>query len=390
MNVETNQRKDIKAIFGKPLISMNVRSCTIIIALVGIWVILTILTKGKFLTPRNLAMLARQTAGVSILGLGMVLVIVAGHIDLSVGSVLGFCGAIAAILQVWYKWHTIPTILVTMALGILIGLWQGYWVAYKKVPAFIVTLGGAMIFRGMLLGVTKAVSISPMSESFKAIGQAYLSPSVGWFFTVSAIIINIYFVLKNRKSRMKYGFEVPSVSVTILKDLLVCALIVIFTVVMNGYQGIPIPVIILLVLTIIFEFIATKTKFGRSIYAIGGNIEASKLSGINIEKVTLFVFILMGWLCSIAGIILTARLNAATSNAGNMAELDTIAACVIGGTSLIGGIGSIPGAIIGALVMASLDNGMSLMNTENFWQYIIKGLILIVAVWVDISSKKKA
>jgi len=390
MNVETNQRKEIKAIFGKPLISMNVRSYTMIIALVGIWVILTVLTKWTFLTPRNLGMLARQAAGISILGLGMVLVIVAGHIDLSVGSVLGFCGAIVGILQVWYKWHTISTILVTMALGILIGLWQGYWVAYRKVPAFIVTLGGYMIFRGTLLGVTKAVSIAPMSESFKAIGQAYLSPIVGWFFTVPAIILTIYFVLKNRKSRMKYGFEVSSVSITILKALLICALIVIFTVVMNGYQGIPIPVIILLFLTIIFAFIATKTKFGRSVYAIGGNIEASKLSGININRVTLFVFILMGWLCSIAGIILTARLNAATSNAGYMAELDTIAACVIGGTSLMGGIGSIPGAIIGALVMASLDNGMSLMNTENFWQYIVKGLILIVAVWVDISSKKKA
>ena len=385
---ETAIKKSIR-IFNFSNLKMNIRTYTMISVLLGIWVILTWITGGTFLSSRNLALLVRQAAVTSVLALGMVLVIVAGNIDLSVGSVLGLCGGIAAMLQVKMGWSTIPAILATMLLGALIGVWQGFWVAYKKVPAFIVTLGGYMIFRGVLLGVTKSVTISLSSPAFKAIGQAYLPKEIGLGLAAVAVAATAIMILKTRASREKYGFSTPPFYQTIFKICIFSVLIIVFTIVMNNYEGIPVPVVILLCLTLIITFVATKTKFGRCVYAIGGNPEAARLSGINIKRITLLIFVIMGLLSSIAGIILTARLNAATISAGTMAEMDAIAACVIGGTSLMGGVGSIPLALIGALVMASLDNGMSLLNTESFWQQIIKGLILVIAVWVDMTTKKK-
>ena len=370
-------------------IKANIRTYTMISVLVGIWIIFTIITGGTFLSARNLALLARQASVTSVLAIGMVFVIVAGHIDLSVGSVLGLCGGVMAILQSRMQWDVIPTLVVTILLGTLIGAWHGFWVAYKKVPAFIVTLGGYLMFRGVLLGITKSVSISLSSPILKAIGQDYLQKGAGIILAVIAVIATIIMVFKARASREKYNLDVPPIYQSILKVCLFSILIIGFVLVMNNYEGIPIPVIIVLCLTLVFNFIATKTKFGRCVYAIGGNPEAAMLSGIDNKRYTLLVFIISGFLSAIAGIILTGRLNAATSNAGAMAEMDAIAACVIGGTSMTGGIGSIPFALIGALVMASLDNGMSLLNTESFWQQIIKGLILILAVWVDMSTKKK-
>jgi len=370
-------------------IKANIRTYTMISVLVGIWIIFTIITGGTFLSARNLALLARQASVTSVLAIGMVFVIVAGHIDLSVGSVLGLCGGVMAILQSRMQWDVIPTLVVIILLGTLIGAWHGFWVAYKKVPAFIVTLGGYLMFRGVLLGITKSVSISLSSPILKAIGQDYLQKGAGIILAVIAVIATIIMVFKARASREKYNLDVPPIYQSILKVCLFSILIIGFVLVMNNYEGIPIPVIIVLCLTLVFNFIATKTKFGRCVYAIGGNPEAAMLSGIDNKRYTLLVFIISGFLSAIAGIILTGRLNAATSNAGAMAEMDAIAACVIGGTSMTGGIGSIPFALIGALVMASLDNGMSLLNTESFWQQIIKGLILILAVWVDMSTKKK-
>jgi len=370
-------------------IKANIRTYTMISVLVGIWIIFTIITGGTFLSARNLALLARQASVTSVLAIGMVFVIVAGHIDLSVGSVLGLCGGVMAILQSRMQWDVIPTLVVIILLGTLIGSWHGFWVAYKKVPAFIVTLGGYLMFRGVLLGITKSVSISLSSPILKAIGQDYLQKGAGIILAVIAVIATIIMVFKARASREKYNLDVPPIYQSILKVCLFSILIIGFVLVMNNYEGIPIPVIIVLCLTLVFNFIATKTKFGRCVYAIGGNPEAAMLSGIDNKRYTLLVFIISGFLSAIAGIILTGRLNAATSNAGTMAEMDAIAACVIGGTSMTGGIGSIPFALIGALVMASLDNGMSLLNTESFWQQIIKGLILILAVWVDMSTKKK-
>ncbi|NUK30224.1 sugar ABC transporter permease [Parageobacillus sp. VR-IP] len=366
------------------------RSYTLVIALIFIALIFGILTDGEFLSSRNLSNLFMQMSVISILAIGMTLVIIAGHIDLSVGSVVGLTGGIAAILQVWYGWGTVSVIIIAIIVGALIGLWHGWWISYRNVPAFIVTLGGMLIFRGILIGISNGETIAPLNKSFEAIGNSYLPYAIGYVLAVISIIMLFVFVSRNRKKRQSLGLTINTKINDYGKATIYSLCILVLVYMLNRYYGIPIPMLIVVLFAIIFVFIAVKTPFGRYIYAIGGNIEAAALSGINIKRVVLAIFILMGALSGVAGIILTSRLNAATVSSGEMYELDAIAACVIGGTSLMGGRGNIIGAIIGALIMASIDNGMSMMNIETFWQYIVKGLILIIAVWMDISSKSRA
>jgi D-xylose transport system permease protein len=366
------------------------RSYTLVIALIFIALIFGILTDGEFLSSRNLSNLFMQMSVISILAIGMTLVIIAGHIDLSVGSVVGLTGGIAAILQVWYGWGTVSVIIIAIIVGALIGLWHGWWISYRNVPAFIVTLGGMLIFRGILIGISNGETIAPLNKSFEAIGNSYLPYAIGYVLAVISIIMLFVFVNRNRKKRQLLGLTINTKINDYGKATIYSLCILVLVYMLNRYYGIPIPMLIVVLFAIIFVFIAVKTPFGRYIYAIGGNIEAAALSGINIKRVVLAIFILMGALSGVAGIILTSRLNAATVSSGEMYELDAIAACVIGGTSLMGGRGNIIGAIIGALIMASIDNGMSMMNIETFWQYIVKGLILIIAVWMDISSKSRA
>lgn len=367
---------------------LDLQAYTLIIALVLIAVIFSIFTGGEFLSSRNISNLFTQMSVIAVLAIGMTLIIVAGHIDLSVGSLVGLLGGIAAILQVWHGWGTIPVIIVTVIAGALLGLWQGWWVAYRAVPAFIVTLGGMLVFRGILIGISKGQTVAPMNESFKQIGNSYLPYVIGYILAVISIALLIYGTYRNRFKRKQLGLVIPAGIIDYGKVSLYSFFILLATYMLNRYLGIPVPIFIVIVLAAIFIFISNKTAFGRYVYAIGGNQEAAALSGINIKWNTLWVFITMGALAGIGGILLTSRLNAATVSAGDMYELDAIAACVIGGTSLMGGKGRITGALIGALIMASIDNGMSIMNIEAFWQYIVKGLILILAVWVDISSKK--
>jgi D-xylose transport system permease protein len=367
---------------------MDVRAYTMIAALVGIWALFAFLNDA-FLTPRNLSNLFLQMSVTSILAIGMVLIIVAGQIDLSVGSLVGMTGGVAAILNVWYEWDTIPVIIATVALGALVGLWQGWWIAYRAVPAFIVTLGGMLIFRGILLGITGSMTIAPLSPNLRLLGTSYVPNSLGMVFAALTIAVTLYFMFNKRASRKRYGFELNPLPLDMGKVLFYAVLVLGFVYLMNSYKGIPVPFIIVIFLALIFTFIAKNTVFGRQIYAIGGNAEAARLSGINTKRRILIVFVLGNSLAAIAGLILTARLNAATSGAGEMYELDAIAAAVIGGTSLMGGAGTISGAIIGALVMASLDNGMSIMNLDSYWQFIVKGSILMLAVWVDIYSRQK-
>jgi D-xylose transport system permease protein len=398
-----------KAISLKELIvdpvKRNTKQYTMFLALIAIWVIFAVLTDSVFLTPRNLSNLFVQTVTTAILAIGMVLVIVAGHIDLSVGSVLGFAGAVCAMLMIKLEWGVIPAVGATLLVGLVIGIWHGFWVAYRKVPAFIVTLASMLGFRGLIIGITggqtQGLEMAPESTatSFKLIGQGYLPTLIpakqgqihdtSLYFTVGVILIFILFAFRRRAARIRYGFPVLPLPLEILRLVFVSGIIGAFAMIMVIYLGVPWSVILALALAVVFTFIAEQTTFGRHLYAIGGNPDAAKLSGINIPRKTLGLFMIMGVMTAIAGIVYTARLNAATTSAGQNAELDAIAAAVIGGTSLMGGEGTIFGAVIGALVMASLDNGMSLMNLDITFQYVIKGLILLLAVWVDMAQRKK-
>lgn len=386
----TNLITNIKWTSRQSGFKIYLQTYVMIFALVGIWLLFFILTEGIFLTPRNLSNLVRQMSIIGMLSIGMVLIIVSGNIDLSIGSLVGLTGAIAAILQVKVGWGTVPAVAVALLVGVAAGFWQGFWVSYLKVPAFIVTLGGMGIFRGVILGITEGRTISPLSQEFVNIGQQFLPANVGWIIAGVVMICFIVLRIKRRMDRIRYGFDIPVMPFEIFSLVVTLFLIWLVAFVMNSYEGLPIPVLLLFTLVLIFTIICRHTRFGRYLYAIGGNTEATKLSGINIRINTLFAFVLMGFLCGIGGIVLSARLNGATTSAGTGFELDTIAACTIGGTSLMGGEGSVIGAIIGALVMASLDNGMVLLNTPAFWQYIVKGLILMVAVLIDFQTKQRA
>lgn len=368
---------------------IDIQSYTLIIALVGIAVIFTVLTGGEFLSSRNISNLFTQMSVIAILAIGMTLVIVAGHIDLSVGSIVGLTGGIAAMLQVWQGWSTPLVVLTAVVVGAVLGLWQGWWVAYRAVPAFIATLGGMLIFRGILIGLSDGQTVAGLNQGFKQIGNSYLPYMIAYIIVAIAVVVLIVTTVRNRQKRNEMGLLLVPASLDYGKVALYSVFIVVITYMLNRYLGVPTPFLIVVATALLFVFVTNKTAFGRRVYAMGGNPEAAALSGINIKRNTLSVFVIMGALAGLAGVLLTARLNAATVSAGNSYELDAIAACVIGGTSLMGGKGRIFGALIGALIMASIDNGMSMMNIGAYWQYIVKGLILILAVWIDMVSKNK-
>ncbi|MCX7748955.1 MAG: sugar ABC transporter permease [Clostridia bacterium] len=380
---------DIK---NKPFLKksgMDLRSYVIILALAGIWIGLQIATNGTFLSARNLSSLFTQMSYIAVIAVGMVLVIVSGYIDLSVGSVVAFCGAVSAIMQVKLGMGTIPSIIVPIVIGVGFTAWNGYWAAYHKIPAFIVTLSSMLIFRGLTLKITDGVTIAPVNQDFRVIGEGYLPSAVGIGIAILGIVIYLLFEIKKRKNKISKGLESGTPLILTIKIICVVAIILAFVLIMNSYKGIPVPVIILIIATLIMAFIALKTRFGRRLYAIGGNPEAARLSGINIRKEALKIYLVLGGLCAVSGLILTARLNAATASAGNQFEFDAISAAIIGGTSFMGGEGTVFGAIIGSLIMASLNNGMSLLNMDMNNQYIIKGLVLLIAVWFDIAARNK-
>jgi D-xylose transport system permease protein len=385
MNNDKNQQKKI----GKFLANINLRTYTMIIALIIIGIMFQFLTKGIFFSPRNLSNLFRAMSITGVLTMGMVLLIVSGNFDLSVGSGLALTGGIAAVLQVWFGFSTPVAILAALCTGVLLGLWQGFWVAYRGVPSFIVTLGNMMIFRGLYLVIGQGITITPIKPDFIAISQNYLPGFANYIFALMVICGIVIFNIRKRVSRAKYGFSNENMALTITKILAESALVVLFVTMMIRFRGIPTPVIILITLLLIFIFIAEKTRFGRRVYAIGGNLEAAKLSGINVRRHVLILFIISGFLAAISGIMLTSRLASAVAAAGIAYEMDVISACVVGGTSLSGGKGTIFGAIIGTLIIASLDNGMSLLNVTYYYQSIVKGLVLIIAVWFDVATQKK-
>lgn len=373
----------------KWLQKVNWRTYTMIFALILIAIFFQIITDGIFFKSRNLSNLIRTMSITGVIAMGVVLLIVSGNFDLAVGSIVGLSGGIAAIMQVTFGWSTPMVILAALAVGIAIGVWQGFWVAYRNVPSFIVTLGGMLMFRGLYLVITNGITITPMNPDFTFIGQGFLPKEAGLIIGCVAILAVVVLMLKQRNSRKRYALDMGPMWQTAVKIVIFSALIGIFVLIMNDYNGIPVPVLILVGVIILFAFIAAKTRFGRNVYAIGGNVEAARLSGINVKRNVLGLYIITGLLSALSGILLTARMDGATASAGNSFEMDAISACVLGGTSLAGGKGTIMGAVIGALIIACLDNGMSLMNLSYNYQSIVKGLVLILAVWFDVANQQK-
>lgn len=370
--------------------ALNLQVFVMIAAIVVIMLFFTWTTDGAYLSARNVSNLLRQTAITGILAVGMVFVIISAEIDLSVGSMMGLLGGVAAIFDVWLGWPLPLTIAVTLVLGLVLGAWNGWWVAYRKVPSFIVTLAGMLAFRGVLIGITNGTTVSPTSAAMSQIGQSYLPDGIGFGIGTLGLVIFVAWQWRMRTRREALGLATPA-STGIVGRQAITAVIVLGAIwLLNDYRGVPTPVLILTLLLLAGMFMATRTAFGRRIYAIGGNIEAARLSGINVERTKLAVFAINGLMVAIAGLILSSRLGAGSPSAGNIAELDAIAACVIGGTSLAGGVGSVAGAVMGAFIMASLDNGMSMMDVPTFWQYIVKGAILLLAVWMDSATKRRA
>ena len=362
----------------------------IMIAVLGlIWLYFHWATDYIFLTPRNLSNLMTQMSVTGILAVGMLMVIVSGNIDLSVGSVLGFAGGIAAFSLTTLEYSVPLSIAFAILVGVVIGVFHGALTAYLNIPAFIVTLGGLLAWRGAVKWLLSGNTIPISEDSFKAIGQSNLTPMAGWILAVVGILFVIFMAFRRANSVKQYGLGEPNYLKEMLAVIVPVGGIAAFIWVMNSYQGVPIPVLILVGVALIGAFITTSTTFGRYLYAIGGNADAARLSGINNKRNILKVYALLGGLTGVAALIFTARVGSAAPDAGVLKELDAIAACVIGGASLVGGRGTIFGACLGALIMASLDNGMSLLNVRDFMQDIIKGSILVAAVGLDMAGRKQ-
>lgn len=387
---------EIKSIFRN-----NIKQYAMLIALVLIMAFFQVITDGILLRPQNVTNLILQNSYVIILAIGMVLcILTGGNIDLSVGSIVAFVGAITGVLIVNLKVNIFLSILIALAIGFIIGIWHGFWIAYVRIPAFIVTLAGMLLFRGLTLIILKGQTISPFPKSFLVISSGFIPDVFGGLGTplnittlvvgLIASIIYIIFELRKRASRKKYDLEVIPPFWFAVKLTVVLVVINLFAFWFASYKGIPVVLILLGILILAYSFITTRTVAGRYIYAMGGNEKAAKLSGINTNKVLFWVYVNMAVLSAITGFVFTARLQAATPTAGTNFELDAIAACFIGGASASGGSGTVIGAVIGALVMGVLNNGMSIMGVGSDWQMAIKGFVLLMAVAFDVISKKRA
>jgi putative multiple sugar transport system permease protein len=379
------------------LIKANIRNYSMVLMLALIMIIFAFLTGGVNLNSRNFTNIFMQNSYILILAVGMVLVIIVGNIDLSVGSVAAFIGAISAMLYNSGA-NILVTIVVSIIIGILIGAFQGVWIAYAKIPAFIVTLAAQLLFRGLTYIITNVTPISLRDDNFKQIasGMANIDALTvnGVYYTalIAGIVVFLIYLIteiQGRKSKLKYGFTVSPLSFFIIKILVIGLLIMGLSQRFATYRGIPIVVIVLGVTIILFSFLTNNTVIGRYIYAVGGNARSAKLSGINSELVVFIVQLIMGGLTGLAGVVFTGYMNSALPQAGNNFELDAIAACFIGGASASGGIGTVIGAIVGGLVMAAINNGMSLMNIQAQWQYVVKALVLLLAVFYDIYTRRK-
>ncbi|RSL34874.1 sugar ABC transporter permease [Salibacterium salarium] len=375
----------------------NFRRYGMIIALIGIMLLFQILTSGTLLTPLNITNIIMQNSYIIILAIGMMLIIITGNIDLSVGSVAAFVGAISAIMMISFDLPILLAVFLCLILGAVIGAWQGFWIAYVNIPSFIVTLAGMLLFRGLTLVVLDGQTISSYPNNFKSISTGFIPDIIpGSPLNVLTMIVGVLFSIvyigsewKRRKNQKSFGLDTSVFTIFLTKIMLLTVAILMLTYVLASYAGIPYILITLFVLIVGYTSIMNNTIYGRHIYTVGGNESAARLSGVKTKKMTFGVFVNMGILAAICGLVFSARLNAATPTAGNLFELDAIAAAFIGGASMKGGVGTVMGAVIGALVMGVLNNGMSLMGIGTDWQQAIKGFVLLAAVAFDIVSKNK-
>lgn len=382
----------------KKLLKDNIRQYGMIFALVVIMIFFAIYTQGISLTPLNVTNLVLQNAYILVLAIGMLLVILTGNIDLSVGSVAALIGACFAIMIKKYDLNWIIAVIFSLGIGALIGAWQGYWIAYVKIPAFIVTLAGMLLFRGLTLVILGGQTIGPFPRVFNKISSGFMYNIIEGssihittiLFGIIGSIIYIISVIRSRKRKIKNNFAVNSMWIDITSVTIIVIAINVFTITLARYKGFPNIFILLFILVAFYTFITNKAVFGRHVYAIGGNYNAAKLSGIKAKRTMFLVYVNMGVIAALSGLIYAARLNAATPKAGNLFELDAIAACYIGGASATGGVGTIIGAVIGGLVMGVINNGMSLAGLSIDWQQVVKGAVLLLAVWFDIATKNKA
>ncbi len=377
---------------GLKLRTESLRAYTMLFALVAIWLYFQWATidpahpYGIFLGAVNFSKLLQQMAVTGVLAVGMLMVIVAGQIDLSVGAVVGLAGGIGAMTQ---DWGLVPCLLAAILVGLAIGAVQGSLVAYANIPAFIVTLGGLLAWRGVILGLTKGSTIPVTQPVFRALGKDLIDPRVGMALAAVAIVAIVFFSLRRKAARRRHGLTASGAGMNILQIVLPSVLIIVFIALMNSQGGVPIPVVAFLAVAVAGAFLTQNTTFGRYLYAIGGNPDAARLSGISLRKHILAAFCLMGALAGVASLLHTGRVGSASPDAGTLMELDAIAACVIGGTSLMGGRGTVFGACVGALIMASLDNGMSLLNVESWVQSVVKGAVLVAAVGFDMLGRRR-
>lgn len=377
----------------------NVRQNGMVIALVSIMLLFQVLTAGILFRPMNITNLVLQNSYVLILAIGMLLCILTGNIDLSVGSVVAFVGAVSAVMMVDMNLPVPVTIVLALLLGVLVGAFHGFFIAFLRIPAFIVTLGGMLIFRGLTMVILQGQTKAPFSRSFQILAAGYLPGrdlEIGGYNvvamiagTILAVLFSLYLV-RSRKTKLRYGFDVLPLGIEAGRIILLVLAIGWFSLRLAAYNGIPVVLVLLAGLILIYSFITQRTVFGRHIYALGGNEKAARLSGVKTQRVMFLVYTNMGLLSALAGLVVAGRLNAATPKAGTMFELDAIGACFIGGASASGGIGTVVGAVVGGLVMGVLNNGMSIMGVSVDWQQAIKGLVLLAAVCFDVYTKNKS
>ncbi|WP_022884427.1 multiple monosaccharide ABC transporter permease [Glaciibacter superstes] len=380
-------------------LASRLRQIGIFIALLVIVILFQVLTGGALLQPNNVSNIIVQNSYILILAIGMVMVIIAGHIDLSVGSVAAFVGAMTGVMiQSWdFPWWA--AILGGLVVGALVGAWQGYWIAFVRIPAFIVTLAGMLIFRGLTQIVLGSRQITPFPTEYRALGGGFLpDPSGGtsyleWVTVGLGVLATLFLVvgqMRQRAARVKLNVEDEPLAWFITKLAFMAVLILGVTYLLSSFRGTPIVLVVLGALVVVYSAVMNRSVFGRHIYAIGGNLHAAELSGIKTKWVDFYLFVNIGVLSALAGIVFTGRLNSAGPGAGNLFELDAIAAAFIGGAAVQGGIGTITGAITGGLIMGVLNNGMSLMGVGTDYQQFIKGMVLLIAVAFDVMNKRRA